>query len=197
MFKKNITLSVVAMATLFIVGCGGNSATKKDAPAILQKGESVVLPKVSDELRRLVQSSKSYEGKMEKLPTPTQVDGQLPLATEIKNCTNGGTMNFTNDFNLIAVMQSPNDYNMTMISKAVDCVESGMTLNGEIETFVHIVNEKSTMRMTYLTDLNIADGATEYVIKKGSFVVSEDVDDFSSIDTETMEIISDGKSINV
>jgi len=155
MFKKNITLSVVAMATIFIVGCGGNSATKKDAPAILQKGESVVLPKVSDELRTLVKSSKSYEGKMERLPAPTQVDGQPPLATEIKNCTNGGTMNFTNDFNLIAVMQSPNDYNMTMISKAVDCVESGMTLNGEIETFVHIVNEKSTMRMTYLTDLNI------------------------------------------
>jgi len=190
MYKNFKIVSLSMIVALALVGCGhsSNPAINDEQPA---KQE---LPKVSKELKSLVKSSRSdIETNLNKLPSATQSNG-IPLATETKNCTNGGTMNFTNDFNQTAIMGSPNDFNITMTSEAVDCVESGITINGKIETVIRMLNQKQIMTITYLTDFNITDGAKNYVIKQGSKTVSTDIDENSTFELENMEITSSDES---
>ncbi len=181
MFKNSIKFSIVAVATLMITGCNKSSDSRQD---------NTPLQEVSQELKILVKSTREVDESFNKIPSPTQTANGSPLAQETKSCTNGGTMDFASDFNQTAIMESPNDFNITMRSKAIDCVEWGMIINGEIETIINMKNQKNIMTMTYLSDFNITDGATEYIIKKDSTIVSEDINETSSINISNMVIVT-------
>ncbi len=66
------------------------------------------------------------------LPAMSQID-QPRSMNETKDCLNGGTMECTVDVNTTAIMQSPNDFNITMTSQAVNCIEHGTTANGKMQ----------------------------------------------------------------
>jgi len=192
---KTVMLSTIVAFTL--IGCGNSS----DGDAIVKEVTDPVvkedLPKVSKELKSLVKSTrdttKDIENNLDKLPSQ-MITETGPQAYESKNCSNGGTMDFTTDFNQTVIANNPTDYNITMTSEAIDCVESGMTVNGKIETKVRVLNQKEIMTLTYLTDFNITDGAKIYTIKQGSTMVSEEVDENRTKDIENLEIVSDQES---
>ncbi len=187
MFKNFKSISLSMAVVIALIGCDDSSNPTTTTET---------LPKVSQELKTLVKSPRSTKENLENIPTATQGNGNPP-EEETKNCTNGGTMNFTSDFNQTAIANSPNDFNITLTSKAIDCIESGMTINGEIETKIHMSSQKSIM-MKYLTDFNITDGSTLYTIKKDStimtVIISSSMDENITENIENIEIISDDES---
>jgi len=184
MLRKLKIVSLSAIAVIMIVGCG-KSSTSSDP--IVQKLQE--LPKVSVETRTLAKSLRTDSLALDDLPSPSQQQGQPQSMSETKNCTNGGTMTFSTDVNASAIMQSQNDFNITMISEAVDCLQYGTTGNGKIQILTNFKNDVTTTTTTFLTDFNLSDATSQTIIKKDSFIIQT-----GDITTETMEVIIDGKT---
>lgn len=180
MIRKISLVSISVLATIIIAGCHKHSKQNE-------------LPKVSPELKSLAKSPRSNTG-LEELPMPTELK-ELKSMSEEKECQNGGMMKFSTDVNRTAIMQSPNDFNITMISEAVNCIQNDIVANGKMQMLINRKGEQSTITTTFLTDFNLSDSKSETVIKKESFFVEQ-----GDISTESMEIISDGqryRSINL
>ncbi len=185
MLNKFKIVSISAIAVIMIAGCNHSSdPVKKDV--VDQEQQS--LPTVSSTLKSLAKSSRVSNASFDDLPAMSQPD-QPSSMNETKDCLNGGTMEYTVDVNTTAIMQSPNDFNITMTSQAVNCIQHGTTANGKMQMLQNIKGEVTTMTTTFLTDFSFVDNQSNVTIKKDSFIV--EVGDES---TETMEVVVDGKS---
>jgi len=188
MFKKNIILSVVAVATLFMSGCGGssNSSTQKDKDEVVKK-----LPSVSNEVKSLAKSI-SNQGMLSSLAhsasSSTKHKRSRELYSDTVNCSNGGIMKTEMEFDPQA-MQDPNfnymDFNNTTTMRFENCLEDGQLSNGDMNMTVYMQGEDISTMMVYITDFTISDAEEEIKIFKNSSIKMETIDNLL-IMTETM-----------
>jgi hypothetical protein len=179
MYKNLIFLIVITISSF--IGCGGGSDKSKSNQNSISK-----------ELKSLIKANRDMEKSLDNIPQPQSIQPNQPIVN--KSCSNGGTMNFTTDFNQTAIANNPNDINITMTTEATNCIESDVEINGKLETKIRRQNSLDTITMTYLTDFTINHGGESFIIKEGSKVVTKELDENRDQDIVNMEIIYNGES---
>jgi len=193
MFKDIVKVSVVT-ATLFFVGCGGDSSPSK---------ESSSLPKVSSAETKTLAKSLAMQGVVTEQLSQSKNIAEGKSSRSLKqsrqeisqSCINGGTMTMKDNFDLSKLENmdlesfNPNDLNMTMTMSFNNCIEDGMTTNGTMQMETKTEGQKMIMTMKYLTDFEATDGAESFKILKDSIVKDEMVSETKSISTETITVL--------
>ncbi len=148
MYKNIKIYSLVALATLVLVGCGGSS----DSSSTTQ----VTIKKFSQGVENLTDAQKlAYAvANQNKLPTGSS-SKKSSRDLHPQSCTNGGSMNM--EFDL------PDPTQMTIFFK--DCVEDGEISNGTMK-LDGMSNEGEPSKITFVTDFKVS-GDENVFVKKG------------------------------
>jgi len=146
------------------------------------------LQEVPSEVLHLASSLRVYERSLPSLPQASQI---VPKANEVKSCSEGGEMHYTNDYNQTEVIQNPNNFTINLTSQASNCIEDGITVNGDMQIKVDFIDDISTSLITFLTDFTISEGSKQQVlVKQGSFSTNQMIDDNTDIVTDSSEIVT-------
>ncbi len=150
MFKNIKIYSLVALATLVLVGCGGSS----DSNANSSSSTPATIKKFSQGVENLTDAEKlAYAvANQNKLPTGKS---NKKRSRDLQNCTNGGTMDMVFD-----------PQNLTQMSIVFDnCAEDGEISNGTMKLDGMSENGEPT-KITFVTDFKVT-GDENVFVKKG------------------------------
>ncbi len=148
MFKNIKIYSLVALATLVLVGCGGSSDSSSTTSATIKK--------FSQGVENLTDAEKlAYAvANQDKLPTGSS-NKKSSRALNSQSCTNGGTMDMEFD-----------PQNLTQMSIVFyNCVEDGDISNGTMKLDGMSENGEPT-KITFVTDFEVT-GDENVFVKKG------------------------------
>ena len=166
--------TIMILASFSILSCG-----TMNNPDHLQE--------VPTEVSHLASTLRVYQRSLPSLPQASQI----PKQSEVKSCSEGGEMHYTNDYNQTEMIQNPNNFAINLTSQALNCTEEGITVNGDMQFKIDFIDDLSRSLITYLTDFTISEGSKQQVlVKQGSFSTNQTIDDNTDIVTDSSEIIT-------